>query len=137
MPKPILSKFVYVNIDLERNLLLCSTDLVGFGELVEIHAPDEDTPPQACGRTLQKIEDPNIYVFHKTGDDDEPPPSSQTYLLGQKCILRVVARNRSGVIRRGFANYEKAIVNLEKTKTFKERKIVRAKTGSVRKQKKS
>jgi hypothetical protein len=131
MSKPILPKFVYVNIDLDRNLLLCSTDLVGFGELVEIHVPDEDTPPQACGRTLQKIEDPNIYIFHKTGDD-EAPPSSLHYKVGQKCILRVVARNRSGVIRRRFAAYEKAVVNIEKTKAFKERKVIRAKTGSVR-----
>jgi len=137
MPKiKTISKFVYVNVDLDKNLLLCSSNLVGLAELVEIYAPDEDTPRQACGKTLQKIQDPNVYAIH-TSNEEEEMSAAQDYLVGQRCVLRVVARNRSGTIRRKFTPFEKLIVSLEKNKSFKERKVVRAKTGSVRKRNKN
>jgi hypothetical protein len=125
-----VAKFVYVNIDVARNLLLASTSLVGIGELVEIHAPDDDTPRQACGKTLRKTKDTNVYIIHTAS---EPVDSSSTYLMGERAILRVIARNRSGMLRRKFTPDEKLIVNLEKNERYKERRIVRAKTGSVRK----
>jgi len=128
------SKFTYLNIDVERNLLLCSTALVGLDELVEIHAPDDDTPPQACGKILRKLKDPNIYVV-QTGVLDSDPEAIN-YEMGIRSIMRVIGRNRSGMLRRKFTPDEKLIVNLEKNEKFKERRVVRAKTGSVRKRKK-
>lgn len=122
--------FKFLNIDGERNLLLCDPNLVGMSELVEIHAPDEVTPRQCCGKILRKVKDPNIFVVHTSYDGHEPP---LPYVMGERCILRVVSRNQSGARRRKFTPDEKTIVNLEKNEKFKERKVVRAKTGSVRK----
>jgi hypothetical protein len=126
MPSTI---FKFLNIDTVRNLLLCSTNLVGLGELVEIHAPDEETPSQAGGKILKKLKDPNLFAA-QIGDD------GNSYRIGERSILRVVGRNRSGSMRRKFSPDEKLIVNLEKNEAFKEKRIVRAKTGSVRKRKK-
>jgi hypothetical protein len=124
------SIFKFLNIDTVRNLLLCSTNLVGIGELVEIHAPDDETPRQAGGKILKKLKDPNLFV-PQIGED------GNSYLIGERSILRIVGRNRSGSMRRKFSPDEKLIVNLEKNEAFKEKRIVRAKTGSVRKKKKS
>ena len=129
-----ISDFLYLNIDKERNLLLCSNDLVGIGELVEIHAPDEETPRQACGKTLRKTKDPNEYVI-QTGSFEHHVDSISTYMIGNRSVLRVVARNRSGALRRNSSSEEKQIVNLEKNERYKEKRVVRAKTGSVRKRK--
>ncbi len=129
------SKFVYINIDVARNLLLASTSLVGIGELVEIHAPDDETPRQACGKTLRKTKDSNVYIVHTASEPIDPTLS--TYIIGERSVLRVIARNRSGMLRRKFTPDEKLIVNLEKNERYKERRVVRAKTGSVRKRKKS
>jgi len=126
--------FKYLVIDTSHNSLLCSSNLVGIGELVEIHAPDDDTPRQAGGKILRKLKDPGHFVVHATYDGHESLGSF--YQLGEKCILRILAKNRSGTIRRRFSNDEKAIVNLEKDEDFEEQKVVRAKTGSVRKRKK-
>jgi len=125
----------HLTIDTLHNMLLCSTSLVGIGELVEIHAPDDDTPRQACGKTLRKTKDPNIYIIHTASEPVDP--ASVTYTMGERAILRVIARNRSGMLRRKFTPDEKLIVNLEKNERYKERRVVRAKTGSVRNRKKS
>lgn len=122
--------FKFLNIDTERNLLLCNSSLVGLGELVEIHAPDDETPRSACGKTLRKLKDSNVYVVHAAYEGHETLENS--YVVGERCILRVVARNRSGTIRRK-SSEEKLIVNLEKNERYKEKRVVRAKTGSVRK----
>lgn len=121
-------KFTYLEIDAERNLLLCNSSLVGIAELVEIYAPDDSTPRNACGKTLRKTKE-NIYVLHSNYENAE----ETIYELGSRCILRVVARNRSGTLRRKSSNEEKQIVNLEKNEKFQEKRVVRAKTGSVRK----
>lgn len=126
--------YKHLVIDTSHNSLLCSTNLVGIGELVEIHAPDDDTPRQAGGKILRKLKDPGQFVVHATYDGHES--LGNHYQLGEKCVLRVLAKNRSGAIRRRFGSDEKAIVNLEKDETFQEKKVVRAKTGSVRKRKK-
>ena len=127
--------FLYINIDRERNLLLCSSNVVGIGELVEIHAPDDVTPRQACGKMLRKIKDLNQYVVQAASGIEDP--EAVAYTIGERSILRVMARNRSGMLRRKFTPDEKLIVNLEKNERFKERRVVRAKTGSVRKRKKA
>jgi hypothetical protein len=126
--------FTYLNIDPDRNLLLCSTDIVGLGELVEIHAPDDNTPRQACGKLLRKMKDKNLYIVHSADMND---PTVVPYEIGSRTVLRVMARNRSGMLRRKFTPEEKLIVNLEKNEKFRERQVVRAKTGSVRKRKKA
>jgi hypothetical protein len=116
--------YKYLVIDTSSNKLLCSTNLVGLSELVEIYDPDEDTPRQACGKILHKLCDPASFAVHCDGT---------TYEVGERCIFRVLAKNRSGMLRRKFSGDEKGIVNLEKSVSYKERKVVRAKTGSVRK----
>jgi len=124
--------YLHLVIDNERNFLLCSTQLVGIGELVEIYSADESTPRQACGRTLRKIKDPNIYIVHASYDEHV---STNSYTFGEKAVLRIVCRNRSGMLRRKFSKFEKLIMDLEKSPVFKEKKVVRAKTGSVRRKK--
>jgi hypothetical protein len=120
---------LHLGIDTDRNLLLASTQLVGIGELVEIYSPDETTPRQACGKILRKIKDPNCYIVHASYEEQV---SSTPYTMGDKTVLRVVCRNRSGMLRRKFSKFEKLIMDLEKSKVFHEKKVVRAKTGSVR-----
>lgn len=124
--------YKHLVIDAAHNMLLCNSSLVGMGELVEIHAPDDETPRQACGKILRKTKDPNVYVLNSSAPDDE----TTTYVVGGRCILRVVSKNRSGAIRRKSSTEEKLIVNTEKNERFKEKRVVRAKTGSVRKRKK-
>lgn len=124
--------YKYLVIDIEHNMLLCDSSLVGLGEIVEISAPDDDTPRQACGKILRKLKDPNVYVLN-TGGGLEPA----IYMIGSRCVLRILARNRSGALRRKSSPEEKLIVNLEKNGTERaEKQVVRAKTGSVRKRKK-
>jgi hypothetical protein len=125
--------YKYLCIDTEFNKLLCSTNLVGLGELVEIHEADQNTPRQACTRILRKLADVaggGEYVVHISYDGHDAV--GLTYTVGERSVLRVLARNRSGMLRRRFSNDEKAIVNIEKAEKFIEKKIVRAKTGSVR-----
>lgn len=132
MEKPMVYK--HLVIDMQHNMLLCTNNLVGIGELVEIHAPDEETPRQACGKTLRKLKDPNIYVVHATYDGHDA--LGNCYYIGDRSVLRVRNRNRSGMLRRKHPD-EKVIVNVEKAERYKERRVVRAKTGSVRRRKKS
>ena len=50
-------------IDSERNMLLCNPPLVGLGELVEIYAIDQDSPPQANSRLLCKVNEKEFEVY--------------------------------------------------------------------------
>jgi len=121
--------FRMMSIDTEHNRLLCNTPLVGMGEVVEVYDPG-DAPPQAVGRLLQKIKDPNVFVVNVSYDGHEA--IGKQYEFGERCVFRVVLRNTSGARRRKFAKEEKAIVNMERGDDFVEKKVVRAKTGSVR-----
>ena len=121
--------YKHLVIDPDRNNLLCSPNLVGMGELVEIYAPDEDTPQQACGKVLRKVKE-NLFEIHLSYETEG---SGNSYAMGEKCVLKVVAKNRSGLLRRRFSKDEKLIVSTEKPKEFTECKVIRAKTGSVRK----
>ena len=123
--------YKHLVIDTSHNNLLASPNVVGMGELVEIFAPDENTPMQAGGKVLRKIKE-NLFEVHLSYETEG---SGNSYALGEKCILKVVARNRSGMLRRRFSKEEKLIVSMEKPKEFTELKVVRAKTGSVRKRK--
>lgn len=114
-------------IDQEHNRLLCSPNLVGKGEIVEIFSLDENTDRNTTGKLFIKTEEPN--VFQPKSDDSVDP---RQYHLGEKCILRVLYRNLSGTKRRKFSADEKTIVNMEHGTNFKEKKVVKAKTGSVR-----
>ena len=131
MPEAPKATYKYLVIDTQHNMLCCNNSLVGIGELVEIFAPDDDTPRNACGKTLRKTKDSNQYVLHSNYENAE----ETVYELGPRCVLRVVARNRSGTLRRKSSEEEKQIVNLEKNEKFREKRVVRAKTGSVRKRK--
>lgn len=131
----VKTTYRHLTIDTQHNMLLASSNLVGIGELVEIHAPDDMTPRQACGKTLRKTKDPNVYIVHTASETIDPDATN--YIMGERAILRVIARNRSGMLRRKFTPDEKLIVNLEKNERYKERRVVRAKTGSVRKRKKT
>ena len=121
--------YKHLVIDPSHNHLLASPNLVGMGELVEIFAPDENTPMQAGGKVLRKIKE-NLFEVHLSYETEG---SGNSYALGEKCVLKVVARNKSGMLRRRFSKEEKLIVSMEKPKEFTECKVVRAKTGSVRK----
>ena len=121
--------YKHLVIDTSRNALLASPNLVGMGELVEIYAPDENTPMQAGGKVLRKVKE-NLFEVHLSYETEG---SGNSYALGEKCVLKVVARNRSGMLRRRFSKEEKLIVSMERPKEFAETKVVRAKTGSVRK----
>ena len=125
--------YKHITIDSDTNMLLCSTKLVGNGELVEIFAPDQESPRQACGRILRKIDDKTFEV-HQSFDGHDA--LGRRYELGEKCVLRVLLRNLSGTKRRKFASDEKVIVSMEKDEHFREKKVTRAKTGSVRKRRK-
>lgn len=125
--------FKSITIDTEQNKLLCSTGLVGKGELVEVFAPDDQSPPQTFGRILQKVEDPNIFAVYISFDSGDAV--GRRYELGDHCIFRILKKNLSGKRRRKFAREEAIIVDLEKGDDFQDRKINRAKTGSVRRSK--
>lgn len=129
----LMTRFKYINIDIDRNMLLCDTTLVGNRELVEYYSGD-DSPSQISGKILLKISEPNIYVIHESVNFDEDILNSVRYEIGSKTILRIVAKNRIGAKKRDFYE-EKFIVSTEESPYNKERKIHRAKTGSVRKSK--
>ena len=124
----------FIEINTDRNMLLCSTALVGRGELAEIHAPDEGTPARALSNILEKTKDPNMFKVHVSYNGHEA--LGKDVQLGDRCVLRILKRNLSGIRRRHFSVDEKDIVNLEKDEGFVERKVNRAKTGSVRKKQK-
>lgn len=126
--------YKYLEIDTEKNKLLCSAGLVGKGELVEIYQADADSPPQARGRILEKMNDSNVYIVRQTFDGHEA--LGREYGLGDRCIFRVLRRNMSGARRRKFAKDEHEIVSMNKEEGEKEKRIVRAKTGSVRNKRK-
>lgn len=116
-------------VDSEKNLLLCNPPLVGLGELVEVYSLDQDSPPQSSGRLLKKVNEKLFEVYQSYDGHDA---LGRRYELGEKCVLHVLLRNLSGARRRKRPE-EKVIVNTERDEDFKDRKIVRAKTGSVRK----
>ena len=122
--------FKSVTIDPEGNKLLCTPNLVGKGEIVEIHCLDDATPPQTVGRLMKKTADPNVFIVSTSFEGHEP--LGREYQLGPKCIVRVLLRNLGGMRRRRFASDERDIVSTEKGENFKERRVVKAKTGSVR-----
>lgn len=129
--------YKHILIDTERNMLICDPASCGKGELVEIHERDDATPAQITGKILRKIADPNIFQLHISYDDDQPVEEKKMYTLGEKCSLRILYRNKSGTYRRKCSKEEKVIVNLEKGQNFKETKVCKAKTGSVRKSRRS
>ena len=122
-----------VEINSEKNMLLCSSSLVGKDELVEIHTPGPDTPSQVLSNVLQKTKDPDFFVV-RTAFSNEMV--GKEFKCGEKCVMRVLRRSLSGVRRRKFGKDEKEIVDLEKGVNWKEKKINRAKTGSVRNRRK-
>jgi hypothetical protein len=122
--------FKFISIDTEKNALLCSPSLVGRGEIVEVYSLDPESPPQATGRILRKIDDPSEFIVCQSFDGHDA--LGREYELGPRCILRILLRNLSGARRRKFSQDEKALVNMEKGEDFHECKVVRAKTGSVR-----
>jgi len=124
----------FLEINAEKNMLLCSTDLVGKGELAEIQSPDDNTPPRALGNVLRKTDHPDSFEIYTSYNGHEA--LGKTVKLGGQCVLRILKRNISGIRRRQFSSDEKEIVNLEKGDDFVERKVNRAKTGSVRKKRK-
>jgi hypothetical protein len=125
--------FKYLMVDPEKNMLLCSTDLVGIGEIVEIHSLGEGsgTPPQITGKILRKVADPNCFQVQVAYDSHEYV--GKKYPADPRCIFRILIRTVGGTRRRKFAKDEKVIVNMEKGENFKEKKVTKAKTGSVRK----
>ena len=125
--------FKSITIDREKNKLLCSPSLVGKGEIAEVYCLDDDSPPQSAGRLLKKMGDPNSFVVCQSFDGHDA--LGREYELGPRCILRILLRNLSGTRRRKFSNDEKALVNMEKGEDFHETKVVKAKTGSVRRRK--
>ena len=128
--------FKHLLIDVRRNMLLCSTDLVGVGERVELHAPGDGgaTPIQITGKILKKVDDPNLFEIETAYDSQEFV--GKRYHVEQDCIFRILTKTIGGTRRRKFARDERKIVNLENDEDFVERKVVKAKTGSVRKKRK-
>lgn len=120
----------HLEIDTDKNMLVCSLTLVGRGELVEVHQGDDGTPPQAMGKILKKVSETDFEVY-QTFDGHEA--MGRRYRAGSKCLFRVLLRNLSGIRRRRFSSEEAPIINIEKDDNYKERKVSRAKTGSVRK----
>jgi hypothetical protein len=128
--------FKHLSIDPNKNLLLCSTDLVGVGERVELHAPGGTgaTPIQIAGKIMKKVADPNLFEVETSYDSQEFV--GKRYYVEQDCVFRVLTKSIGGTRRRKFAKDEKEIVNLENNDDFIEKKVVKAKTGSVRKKRK-
>ena len=123
--------FLFIKIDTSKNELLCSTEYVGIGELVEIYQNGMATPMQIVGRTLQKIQDPNLFEVCQAYGNQEA--IGKRYAMAEDCIFRVMKKTMSGTRRRKFSAAEKSIVDLEHDSDFKEKKVIKAKTGSVRK----
>lgn len=125
-----------VTIDLEKNQLLCSTLVVGLREIVEVYAPDDkanDPTITSIGRILEKVKDPNIFVVRGTFEGHEAV--GKQYALGERFMLRVLKKNLSGIKRRKFKE-QSSVVDWERDENTKERKVTRAKTGTVRKKSK-
>lgn len=99
-----------ITLDSEKNLLLCSPSLVGNGELIEIYSPDNETPPQACGRIIRKISD-DFFEVHQVYDGHGS--LGIKYSLGEKAIVHVLFRNSKGIKKRNFPD-ESIIVNIDK-----------------------
>lgn len=118
--------YTHLVIDQEHNRLLCNPSLVGMGEIVEIYEADEQTDRFLVGAHLVKLKDPNHFQVWE---------SDRVSKIGDKCVLRVLYRNRSGVRKRRFSQDEKIIVNMEKGPDHKDIKIRKTKTGSVRNKK--
>ena len=125
--------YIYIEINEEKNMLLCSSSLVGKNELVEVYTPSSDTPSQVFSNVLQKIKDPDLFVIRTAFSGGDL--LGKKYQVGERCVLRVLKKSLSGVRRRKFSKDEKQIVDLEKGDNWKEKKVNRAKTGSVRKKK--
>lgn len=121
----------FIEINDEKNMLLCSSTLVGINELVEVYTPDPNTPMQALSNILQKIKEPDHFSVYLAFSGNEIV-GRQLY-LGERCILRILKRSLSGIRKRKFSKDEKSIVDMEKGENWMERKVNRAKTGSVRK----
>lgn len=121
----------FIEINKDKNQLLCSSALVGNNELAEIYTPEKETPRQALSNILKKIKDPDVFVVVSAFSSNEMV--GRELSLGEECVLRILKRNLSGVRRRKFAKDEKDIVDMEKGDEWTERKVSRAKTGSVRK----
>jgi len=128
--------FKHVLIDPSKNMLLCNTDLVGVGERVELHAPGGTgaTPIQIAGKILKKVADPNLFQVETSYDSQEFV--SKKYRVEQDCVFRILTKTIGGTRRRKFAADEREIVNLEHDEDYVEKKVVKAKTGSVRKKRK-
>lgn len=124
--------YKHIVIDSEHNRLLCSPNLVGRGEIVEIYSLDENTDSNATGKVFVKTEEPNVFQPRSDNNSVE----SRQYLFGDKCVVRILFRNLSGTKRRKFSSDEKVIVNMEHGTSFKEKRVVKAKTGSVRRKRK-
>lgn len=124
--------YLHMIFNSSTNMLLVNSTLVGMNEIVEIYSPDNDSPPQACGKLLRKVAEPDTFIANSEDD----VATAKTYILGEKCILRIMMKNLSGTRRRKFSDAEKEIVSMERNDAVAEHKVVRAKTGSIRKQKK-
>lgn len=124
--------YYHLIFDSSHNMLICSPTLVGMNEIVEVYSPDDGTPQQACGRLLRKVQEPNIFVANGHEDDMDV----RKYTLGDKCLARIMMKNLSGTRRRKFSDVEKGITSMEHDDSVIEHKVVRAKTGSIRKRKK-
>lgn len=120
--------YTYLVIDQEFNRLLCNPPLVGLGEIVEIFEIDENTDRFLSGAQMIKIKDT---------DEFKVCDSERITKIGNRCVLRVLYRNKSGVRKRKFSQCEKVIVNMEKGPTSKEIKVSKSKTGSVRTRRKT
>jgi hypothetical protein len=126
--------FKFLSIDTEKNVLLCSTELVGVGELTELHVSGDATPMQINGKILKKVADPNLFEVKQAYESQEFV--GKQYSVGPDCVFRILMRNISGSRRRRFSDDEKKIINTENDGDFEDKKVVKAKTGSVRSRKK-
>jgi hypothetical protein len=125
--------YFHLIYDSAHNMLIASPSLVGLHEIVEVYSPDEETPKQAGGRLLRKIAEPNVFIANV---DEEGSDDVKKYELGDKCLARIMMKNLSGTRKRKFSEVEKNITSMEHDDSVKEHKVVRAKTGSIRRKKK-
>jgi hypothetical protein len=123
--------YLYLEIDPGRNMLLCSPALVGTEEIAEVYSPSDVESNRVSGHVLSKVADPGRFLIRSSCYGHEP--EGKHVDLGEKTVMRVLRRNLSGIRRRKFASREKVIVDLERDENSVERKVSRAKTGSVRK----
>jgi hypothetical protein len=83
---------------------------------------------------LVKLEDTDAFMVKTAFNGHEA--IGKTFNLGEKCVLRILRRTVGGTRRRRHASVERLAVDMEKDEHYRERKVNRAKTGSVRKQRK-